>query len=397
MPLQSSWRTALPEDWETGGFGLYVHWPYCVSKCPYCDFNSHVSESIDQNQWRDAYLQAISYYAQQTPGRTLSSIYFGGGTPSLMAPSLVAGIIDQAQKAWHFSNEIEITLEANPNSVESQNFHDLRLAGINRVSLGIQALNDTDLRRLGRMHSADEALAALEIARTTFDRFSFDLIYARQHQSLENWEQELKRALSFSADHMSLYQLTIEDGTVFGARAKAGKLPGLPGEDLAADMFEITQNVCKNNGLHAYEVSNHARAGMESRHNLIYWNAGDYIGIGPGAHGRLSLGKNRFATQTPLLPNTWLKTIAENKSGEDMRERLSGMDQALEYLIMGMRTTSGISVERLLAMDHKPLDPVTLTRLVDSGHLITNQGRVAATERGRPVLNMIIQALAPIN
>ncbi len=383
----------MPDDWQKGGFGLYVHWPFCVSKCPYCDFNSHVSASVDQEEWRTAYLTSLRHYAQETAGRRLRSIYFGGGTPSLMLPELVGAIIDAAQGQWIFDNSIEITLEANPNSVEAGRFRGYRSAGVNRVSLGIQALNDPDLRKLGRMHSAREALNALEVAGNTFDRHSFDLIYARQDQSLKDWQGELEFALSLGSDHLSLYQLTVEPGTVFGARARAGKLPGLPGDDLSVDMYELTGSVCKSNGLEQYEVSNYARDAQISTHNRIYWQAGDYLGIGPGAHGRISGGGQRFATETPLHPETWLKKVALNGSGESARECLSGADQVTEYLLMGLRMRQGVSLSRLADMGGFIADAQRVRTMAELG-LIRQKGDILrVTAKGMPLLNAILGEL----
>ncbi len=283
----------LAEDWQQGGFGFYVHWPFCASKCPYCDFNSHVSAEIDESRWVRAYLREIDRYAAEVPERVLTSIFFGGGgTPSLMAPDTVSAILERIRAHWPVANDLEVTLEANPGSVEAGRFRGYADAGVNRVSVGVQALNDADLRRLGRLHTVEEALAALEIARNTFERVSFDLIYARQGQTLEEWRAELSGALEFAADHLSLYQLSIEPGTAFGDRYDAGKLRGLPDEDLSAEMYLLTQEMCETAGFHAYEVSNHAKPGAESRHNQIYWRYGDYAGIGPGAHSRLTVDGN---------------------------------------------------------------------------------------------------------
>ena len=382
----------MADDWQEGGFGLYVHWPYCVSKCPYCDFNSHVAQGVDQDIWRRAYLSALSHYAARTGGRRLRSIYFGGGTPSLMRPDLVGAIIDAAQRYWIFDNDIEITLEANPGSVEAKRFAGYRRAGVNRVSLGIQALNDTDLRRLGRIHTLREALNALEIAHAEFERVSFDLIYARQDQSLSAWEAELAHALALEPAHLSLYQLSIEPETAFGARARAGKLGGLPSEERAADMYEVTDYLCKNKGLIRYEVSNHALPSQESRHNLIYWQAGDYIGIGPGAHGRLSLDGKRFATETPLDPAIWLKK-ALTGTGESARLPLAGAEQATEYLLMGLRTRAGISLKRLKAMGGALPDPDPLHRLEELGLLEQKGDSLRVTAQGMPLLNAILREL----
>jgi len=381
-------------DWRQGGFGLYVHWPFCVSKCPYCDFNSHVSQDVDQTAWRNAYLSALEYYANEAGGRALRSIYFGGGTPSLMQPELVGAIIDAAQRHWVFDNDIEITLEVNPNSVEAARFLGYRRAGVNRVSLGIQALNDPDLRKLGRMHTTKEALTALDISKEAFERVSFDLIYARQDQSLKEWQNELTYALSFAPEHLSLYQLSIEPGTVFGARARAGKLPGLPGEDLSADMYDMTALLSNANGLEQYEVSNYARDGGVSSHNMLYWQAGDYVGIGPGAHGRITRGTNRFATETPLSPNVWLERV-KCGGGESSRVGLDGAEQAMEYLLMGLRTRRGISLARLYSMGDTVLDPGQINHLAILGLIETQGDNLRVTSKGMPLLNAILRDLAP--
>ncbi len=382
------------ENWQTAGFGLYVHWPFCAAKCPYCDFNSHVSASIDQDAWLTAYLKELDRYGADTPGRVLTSIYFGGGTPSLMAPATVAAIINRAAALWSFSNDIEITLEANPTSIESGNFRGYRDAGVDRVSMGFQALNDADLKRLGRMHSVDEGLRALDIARTHFNRFSFDLIYARQDQTLTAWQSELDRALSMAPDHLSLYQLTIEPGTAFGARFEAGKLAGLPEEDLAVDMFFHTQDATKAAGLPAYEISNHARAGEESRHNLIYWRSGDWIGVGPGAHGRLTMDGNRWATQTPLSPSKWL---ADALGDDDKRERalVPLPEQVTEYLLMGLRTVEGVDLERLDSQFSTTLNSNKIKELKDLSLISVDQNTLRATDQGRPVLNGILREILP--
>ncbi|MGH1330097.1 MAG: radical SAM family heme chaperone HemW [Paracoccaceae bacterium] len=376
---------------QQGGFGLYLHWPFCQAKCPYCDFNSHVVASIDQTRWQAAYISEIKRAAEETPGRVLNSVFFGGGTPSMMEPSLVANILETIRAAWPQSNDIEITLEANPTSVEAGRFQGYRDAGVNRISMGIQALNDPDLRALGRLHTVFEARAAFDIARSTFDRVSFDLIYARQNQTLAAWRDELNEALLMAADHLSLYQLTIEEGTAFGDRAARGKLRGLPQEDLAADMYELTQELTEKAGFPAYEVSNHAKMGQESRHNLIYWQAGDYIGIGPGAHGRLTLNTRRFATETPLAPTQWLMD-AEAGRGENLRQEIGHEDQAIEMLMMGLRVNEGISLSAL-----KTLTKIDYTNkikgLMDIDLVEIDQDRLKLTKNGRPILNAILREL----
>lgn len=380
------------EDWQHGGFGVYVHWPFCKAKCPYCDFNSHVRQSVDQAAWADAYLSEIDRTAAEAGARAVQSVFFGGGTPSLMDPALVGAILDRIASRWSMSNDVEITLEANPTSVEAERFRGYRSAGVNRLSLGIQALNDTDLRRLGRQHSATEALAALALARETFGRVSCDLIYARQDQTLAGWQAELRQLLSLGPDHMSLYQLTIEDGTAFGRLFDQGKLRGLPDEDLSAEMYEATAGLCAEAGLSAYEVSNYAKTGAESRHNLIYWRMGDYAGIGPGAHGRLTLSTGRFATATLRSPEAWLAAAAKG-NGETERERLSNEDRAVEYLMMSMRLAEGCDLTRLQALRGKPLPEARLNSLIQDGFLCRNDNRLIATPSGRLVLNRVLLEL----
>ncbi|MGH1369933.1 MAG: radical SAM family heme chaperone HemW [Maritimibacter sp.] len=380
----------LDEDWKNGGFGLYIHWPFCAAKCPYCDFNSHVSAKIDSDSWHKSYISEIVRYGQETAGRTLSSVYFGGGTPSLMEPKTVGAILDEVAKTWSLSNDLEVTLEANPSSVEAARFQGFRAAGVRRVSMGFQALDDDSLRKLGRLHDVKTAMSALEVARDHFDRVSFDLIYARQDQSLAQWEAELTWALSLQPDHLSLYQLTIEEGTAFGDRFERNKLPGLPSEDLSADMYFLTQDMTEAAGLPAYEVSNHARDGEQSRHNLIYWRGGDYVGIGPGAHGRLTLNGQRTATWTELMPTQWLKGPKE--AG---REPLSRADHAGEYLMMSLRTTRGTSLGRFEAILGSPLEASKINALEGLSLVECTGGRLRATRSGRAVLNAILADLLP--
>ena len=383
------------EDWRHGGFGLYLHWPFCASKCPYCDFNSHVASAIDEDRWRKAYLSEIERIGAEVPDRVLNTVFFGGGTPSLMSPDLVAATLEAIRATWPVANDLEVTLEANPGSVEAGRFRGFAEAGVNRVSMGVQALNDADLRRLGRLHSVSEARSAFDIARNVFDRVSFDLIYARQDQTLAQWEAELREAAATAADHLSLYQLTIEDGTAFGARHAAGGLKGLPDEDLSADMYLKTQETMSGIGLPAYEVSNHARPGSESRHNLIYWRCGDYAGIGPGAHGRLTLSGARLATSTPLLPDAWLSRIEESGNGELAREAVPRDEQASEYLMMALRLTEGLDVDRYAQLAGHVLQESSVVRLEDLGLVAREGERLRATEAGRPVLNAIIRELSP--
>ncbi|MCY1126438.1 radical SAM family heme chaperone HemW [Frigidibacter sp. RF13] len=381
------------DDWRHGGFGLYLHWPFCTSKCPYCDFNSHVAAQVDQTRWQHAYLAEIDRIAEETDDRVLNTVFFGGGTPSLMDPDLVAAILDRIGARWRRANDFEVTLEANPGSVEAGRFRAYGAAGVNRLSMGVQALNDRDLKRLGRMHSVAEARRAFDIARDTFGRVSFDLIYARQDQALDDWRRELTEALSMAVDHFSLYQLTVEEGTVFGARAAAGHLKGLPDEDRASDMYLITQEICEAAGLPAYEISNHARPGSESRHNLIYWRYGDYAGIGPGAHGRLTSPAGRWATEAPRGPEEWLQRVETAGNGETPRELLSSSDQATEYLLMGMRLSEGIVLGRWQALRGADIPADRITGLIDLGLLWHSEGRIGATSTGRPVLNALLREL----
>ena len=381
------------DDWRAGGFGLYIHWPFCQSKCPYCDFNSHVAASIDQRRWRDAYLREIARVGAETRGRVLQTVFFGGGTPSLMEPEIVAEVLGAVRATWPMVNDPEITLEANPGSVEAGRFRGFRDAGVNRISMGVQALNDADLRRLGRLHSVAEARQAFDIARNCFDRVSFDLIYARQDQTLDQWREELTEALSMAVDHLSMYQLTIEDGTAFGDRFARGGLKGLPDEDVQADMYAVTQEVCAEHGMPAYEVSNHARPGAESRHNLVYWRMGDYVGIGPGAHGRVTLDGQRWATVAPKAPGAWLAMVEAGRAGEDPREPVLREEQATEYLLMSLRLSEGTDIARHEALAGKALDPAKLADLGTLGLIVVEGGRLRATPAGRAVLNGVLREL----
>lgn len=380
-------------DWLDGGFGLYVHWPFCAAKCPYCDFNSHVTARIDQAAWLEAYRIEIERISSETPGRVLRSIFFGGGTPSLMEPEVVDGVISAARAAWGFTNDIEITLEANPSSVERGRFAGYADAGVNRLSMGVQALNDHDLRRLGRLHSVAEARAAFEVARGCFPRVSFDLIYARQDQSRSAWAAELREALAMAVDHLSLYQLSIEEGTAFGARAAAGGLRGLPSDDLSADMYLETQDILGAAGMPAYEVSNHARDDAESRHNLIYWRQGDWAGVGPGAHGRLTVDGVRWATEAHRAPGAWLAAVRSG-SGELPRSALPMEEQATEYLLMSMRLAEGMDILRYERLAGRRLDPARVATLADMGMVESDGRRLRTTGAGRPLLNAILRELA---
>ena len=381
------------EDWRHGGFGLYIHWPFCQSKCPYCDFNSHVAGFIDQKRWARAYLSEIDRVGALTQGRLLQTVFFGGGTPSLMDAELVATILERVCRTWPMVNEPEVTLEANPSSVEAARFRAYRHAGVNRVSMGIQALNDMDLRRLGRLHTVQEAKEAFVVAQSVFDRVSFDLIYGRQDQTIADWRLELGRALETARDHLSLYQLTIEPGTAFGDRFARGGLLGLPSEDLGADLYEVTQELCDAAGLQAYEVSNHALPGSESRHNLIYWRGGDYAGIGPGAHGRLTVAGTRWATESVRFPGAWLSAIEQSGTGGLPDTALTGEDRMQEYLLMGLRLSEGISLNRLSSMAGSSLSDSKLKPLLDLDLIRVDGDRLSATPSGRLVLNGVLRAL----
>lgn len=381
------------EDWRHGGFALYVHWPYCASKCPYCDFNSYVADHVKHAAWEKAYVTEIHRVAALAPRRTLDSIFFGGGTPSLMAPATVDSVIAAARAAWPTRNSIEITLEANPSSVEAAKFQDYSAAGVNRISLGLQSLSDSHLKMLGRRHTAIEGMHAWDIANAVFERTSFDLIYARQHQEIEQWRDELKAALALRPKHMSLYQLTIEEGTAFGDRYKLGKLKGLPSDDLSADLYETTQEQCEKAGLPAYEVSNHAAPNEESRHNLVYWRYGDYVGIGPGAHGRLTLAGSRYAFENCKNPSSWLKGVRGGNLSHEMRTKLSDHDQAVEYLLMGLRLREGVKIGRWLEIAGKETPPYTLQPLISEGFLWSDGTVFGTTSTGRQLLDSILQAL----
>ncbi|MCZ8317166.1 radical SAM family heme chaperone HemW [Phreatobacter sp.] len=377
------------------GFGIYVHWPFCASKCPYCDFNSHVRHvAPDQARFVAAFRRELGTAARRTPGRTVSSIFLGGGTPSLMEPATVAAVLEAIAGLWTVTRDCEVTLEANPTSVEAERFRGFRAAGVNRVSLGVQALDDADLKSLGRTHSADEALRAVDVARRHFDRYSFDLIYARPGQTEAAWEAELRRAIGEAAEHLSLYQLTIEPGTMFEALHRAGKL-AMPDDEMGRVLYDLTQAVCAEAGLPAYEISNHARPGAECRHNLIYWRSGDFVGAGPGAHGRLTLGNGRIATATEKHPETWLARVEEQGSGIVSEEHLIQMETADEFLVMGLRLAEGIDLGRYEALSGQPLDPERIAFLEGEGFVARLPGgRLKVTPAGFPVLNAVVADLA---
>jgi putative oxygen-independent coproporphyrinogen III oxidase len=376
-------------------FGVYIHWPFCLSKCPYCDFNSHVRHTaIDEARYVRAFTAEIAATAARAPGRTVSTIFFGGGTPSLMQPATVGAILDAIAQHWSVAHDAEVTLEANPTSVEATRFRGYRDAGVNRVSLGVQALDDAVLASLGRLHTAREALDAVGVGQKIFDRVSFDLIYARPGQTPQAWADELTRAIAQAGEHLSLYQLTIEPDTPFASLHRAGKLM-TPDDDTARDLFEITQDICASAGLPAYEISNHARLGAECRHNLVYWRAQEYAGIGPGAHGRLDIDGDRHATGTEQRPEGWLMRVETNGHGLVTDEILTREEMADEFLLMGLRLVEGIDPARYEKLSGRTLDPDRIATLAEHGFIeITAAGRLRATRPGMPVLDAVVADLA---
>ncbi len=377
------------------GFGIYVHWPFCASKCPYCDFNSHVRHApVDEARFVAAFKRELAHMAGMSGAREVGSVFFGGGTPSLMKPQTVGAILEAIAAHWTLAPDAEVTLEANPTSVEAGRFRGYRAAGVNRVSLGVQALNDADLRRLGRLHSAAEALQAVAIARSIFERYSFDLIYARPHQTPQDWAAELEGAIDHAVEHLSLYQLTIEPGTWFERLYAAGKLV-VPDAEAARVLYETTQEVCARRGLPAYEVSNHARPGAESRHNLVYWRYGDYAGVGPGAHSRLGVAGKRLGLSTERAPEDWLRLVEARGHGIVEEEAILPEMQADEFLVMGLRLTEGIDPARYAAIAGRSLDPARIGDLVAHGMVETMEGgRIRVTPGGFPVLDAVVADLA---
>ena len=380
---------------DSPAFGVYVHWPFCLSKCPYCDFNSHVRHSaIDEPRFLRAFTAEIASMAARVPGRTVSSIFFGGGTPSLMQPTTVGTILDTIGKHWTVAPDVEVTLEANPTSVEATRFRGYRTAGVNRVSLGVQALDDGALKELGRLHTAREALDAVAIARSAFDRYSFDLIYARPRQTPQAWAGELKQAIAEAAEHLSLYHLTIEPDTPFHTLHAAGKLI-VPDDDTGRALYDATQDICNGAGLPAYEVSNHARPGAECRHNLVYWRGHEYAGIGPGAHGRLDIDGRRHATMTEKRPEAWLMRVESLGHGLVTDDVLMSEERADEFLLMGLRLAEGIDPARYTALAGRPLDPARIATLVAHGFVESNRdGSLRVTPAGFPVLDAVVADLA---
>jgi putative oxygen-independent coproporphyrinogen III oxidase len=376
-------------------FGVYVHWPFCLSKCPYCDFNSHVRHApIDEERFSGAFAREIEATAARTPGREVSSIFLGGGTPSLMQPQTVGAILDAIGKYWRVARDVEVTLEANPTSVEATRFKGYRAAGVNRVSLGVQALDDASLKTLGRLHTAREALDAVAIARTAFERYSFDLIYARPDQTPQMWANELDLAIAEAAEHLSLYQLTIEEGTPFFGLQAAGKLK-TPDEALARALYDVTQDVCARYGMPAYEISNHARSGAECKHNLVYWRGEEYAGIGPGAHGRLDIDGARHAIATEMRPEAWLMRVEATGHGVITDDRLNSEQRADEFLLMGLRLAEGIDPQRYAALAGRALDPRRIALLREEGAIsVDPSGRLRVTQAGFPVLDAVVADLA---
>lgn len=375
---------------------IYVHWPFCRSKCPYCDFNSHVRENIDEKAWADALCAELDHTRALSGPRTITSVFFGGGTPSLMSASTTSAVLERIARNWTLYDDVEITLEANPTSVEAGKFRDFSAAGVNRVSLGIQALNNEDLKALGREHDVAEALEAIATAQKYFKRSSFDLIYARMGQSLSAWEAELKQALDLAASHLSLYQLTIERGTAFYQAYNKGKLI-LPDEEVSSEMYELTQAICEAHGLPAYEVSNHAKVGEESRHNLTYWRYGDYIGVGPGAHGRLTFDGDLHALNQFRSPEKWLSCVQDKGQATEQDNRLSQQEMAEEMVMMGLRLNGGISKAEFrnrIGTELKDfIDPASVQRLCELGYMETDDDRLTARPSGMLVLNSLLRQI----
>ena len=379
----------------TNAFGIYVHWPFCLSKCPYCDFNSHVRHAaLDEGRFTRAFAAEIAATAERVPGRRVSSIFFGGGTPSLMRPATVEAILDAVARHWSIAHDVEVTLEANPSSVDAGRFRGYRTAGVTRASLGVQALDNAALAQLGRLHSMDEALDAIAVARSTFDRYSFDLIYARPGQTPTAWSAELERALAQAGEHLSLYQLTIEQGTPFAVLHRAGKLV-VPDEESARALYDTTQTACARAGLPAYEISNHARPGGECRHNLVYWRAHEFAGVGPGAHGRLDIDGDRIATATERRPEEWLTRVETRGHGLVTDEPLTDEQAADELLLMGLRLAEGVDPEHYARLAGRPLDPRRIALLREQGVVeTTTGGMLRVTLAGFPVLDAVVADLA---
>ena len=390
MPVSQNSASA-PAETE-GGFAVYVHWPFCQSKCPYCDFNSHVAANVDQTEWAAALSRELEHMRGLTGPRLVRSVFFGGGTPSLMLPATVDAVLTKIAGLWTMEEGAEITLEANPTSVEAERFRGYRAAGVNRLSLGVQSLDDAELKFLGRLHSADEALRAIALARETFPRLSFDLIYARPGQTKEAWEKELRAALAHAADHLSLYQLTIEPETAFAKLFEKGAFV-LPDDDEAAALYAMTGEICAEKGLSAYEVSNYAKPGAESHHNLVYWRYGDYVGAGPGAHGRITSDGRRIATRARKMPGGWLAEVTRAGHGLEALEDISASEQGDEMMLMGLRLSEGVSLARHARIAGKPIADARVAALVSDGLLIGDGEIIRASDEGRMVLDAVLARL----
>jgi oxygen-independent coproporphyrinogen-3 oxidase len=375
-----------------GGFAVYVHWPFCQSKCPYCDFNSHVAANVDQAQWTRALLRELEHMRSLSGPRAVRSVFFGGGTPSLMLPATVEAVLSKIAALWTMEEGVEITLEANPTSVEAGRFRGYRATGVNRLSLGVQSLDDAELKFLGRLHTAEEALAAIALARDTFPRLSFDLIYARPGQTREKWEAELRAALAHAADHLSLYQLTIEPDTAFARLYEKGAF-ALPDDEDAAALYALTADICADRGLSAYEVSNYAAPGAQSRHNLVYWRYGDYVGVGPGAHGRVGTGTSRLATRARRMPGEWIAAVERDGHGLEAVEKISPAEQGDEMMLMGLRLEEGVSLARHERVSGTEIAPPRIEALVADGLLVRKGDIVRASADGRMVLDAVLARL----
>lgn len=393
MPVSANNAASSIAPPETeGGFAVYVHWPFCQSKCPYCDFNSHVTANVDQVRWGRALTRELRHMRDLTGPRRVRSVFFGGGTPSLMLPQTVDTVLQEIASLWSMEEGAEITLEANPTSVEAERFRGYRAAGVNRLSLGVQSLDDAELKFLGRLHTAEEALAAIALARETFPRLSFDLIYARPGQTREAWERELRAAIAHAADHLSLYQLTIEAGTTFARLYEKGAFT-LPDDEAAAELYQLTGEICASAGLSAYEVSNYAKEGAASRHNLVYWRYGDYAGVGPGAHGRVSVDGKRLATATHRLPGAWIDAVEAGGNGLADFEEITPSEQGDEMMMMGLRLSEGVSFTRHARLSGAELSPARISALMEDG-LLTQQGDIIrTTPQGRLVLDALLARL----
>ena len=372
---------------------IYVHWPFCHAKCPYCDFNSHVRTNIDQTEWTKAYIKSLKFWKENLPEFVVDTIFFGGGTPSLMKDRTVYEILQNIHNLWKITPEVEITLEANPTSTEKETFSSYRCSGVNRLSLGVQAFHDADLKRLGRLHNSKEAKEAIGVATNIFKRVSFDLIYGRQYQTLSNWEKELQTAIEFSTEHLSLYQLTIEKGTRFGDLLSKNKLRGLPNDVRSRNFYINTQDICEASGLQAYEISNHAIFGKECRHNINYWNSGCFLGIGPGAHGRLNIGLERFRTEAPKIPEVWLDAINKNDIKFFIKEPLTFTERAEEYAIASIRLRSGMDMKIFQELSGTNISANTLSLLLSNDFITIDGNKLKTTSKGKLMTDQILREI----